>query len=552
MDGSLFLLHLTGAVALLLWATRMVRTGMERAFGSRLREWLRGALANAVAAAGAGVALALVFQSATAVALLVSGFAGQGLIAAMPGIVALLGADLGSALAARLLSLDLAALSPALLLVGTVAFMVSPGRLGRQAGRILVGIGLLLLSLRLIGEASEPLRDSRLLPAIVDRLAADPAMAFIVAALATWLFHSSVAAVLLVAAFAARGVIPAGLAVTMILGVNFGGALIALALTRTGPPPARTVVIGNLVLRGLFAVAAALAAAVAPPPLAWLGANGSTVAVNAHVAFNVALLVIGVPLAPLVSRLARWIAMLGVPAADPLMAVEPASALDEAALANARQAIANGERELMRLAETVEVMAAGVIDMFRTETPGDLAHLARLDDRVDARHSAIKLYLARVMAGPITAPEALRCQELITAGVRLEQIADIVVRNIAASIAKKRERGLDFTEDGWQELSGMHEEVMANGRLAFNVVVSRDVATAREIVEGKDRMREREKAATARHFERLRDGSTRSIETSTIHLDLIRDLKEINSLFAAIAYPVLEENGQLHGSRLKR
>lgn len=552
MNGSVFLLHLAGAVALLLWATRMVRTGVERAFGARLRDWLHGALNGVVPSAFAGAGLALAFQSATAVALLVAGFAGQGLIAATPGVIALLGADLGSALAARALSLDLGWASPVLLLAGTIAFMASPGRLGKQGGRILVGIGLLLLSLRLIGEASEPLRDSSLLPVVVERLASDPAMAFIAATLTTWLFHSSVAAVLLVAAFAARGVLGADLAVVMILGANFGGALIALALTRAGPPAARAIVIGNLALRGLFAIAAAAAFTLAKPSAELLGATAAVIAVNAHVAFNAALLIFGAPLAPLAARLGRVIAAIGVPAADPLAAAEAASALDEAAIANPRQAIANGERELMRLSETVDVMLAKVIDLYRAETAGDLAALAKLDDRVDARHSAIKLYLARVMAGDIEAAEALRCQELISAGVRMEQIADIVVRNIALNISKKRERGLDFTDEGWAELADMHADVLANARLAFNVIVSRDLSTAREVVEGKDRMRAREKAATARHFERLREGAARSIDTSTIHLETIRDLKEINSLFAAIAYPVLEQHGQLHGSRLKR
>ncbi len=552
MDGSQFLLHLAGAVALLIWATRMVRTGVERAFGAKLRDWLRGAVSHPVPAIVAGVGLALAFQSATAVVLLVSGFAGQGLIAVTPGIIAVLGADLGSAVAARLLALDLGALSPVLLLVGTVAFMASPGRIGKQVGRILIGIGLLLLALQLIGEASEPLRDSRLLPAIVSRLSTDPAMAFIVAALSTWLFHSSVAAVLLIAAFAARGVMDAELAVIMILGANFGGALIGTALTRSGAPAARAVVIGNLALRGAFAVVAAFLFAWLSPPLDMLGTQASTQAINAHLVFNAGLVVLGAPLAPLAARFGRFVAAVGAAPADPLASATPASALDEAALANPAQAIANASRELMRLSENVEVMLSRVIELFRHETPGDLEALAALDDRVDSRHSAIKLYLARVMAGDIPKEAALRCQELISAGVRMEQIADIVVRNIALNIAKKRDRGLDFTDEGWAELTAMHADVMANAHLAFNVIVSRDIATAREVVEAKDRMREREKRATERHFERLREGAARSIDTSSIHLETIRDLKEINSLFAALAYPVLEEHGQLYGSRLKR
>lgn len=551
MDGSAFLLHLAGAVALLLWASRMVRTGVERAFGAVLRERLRQALANPLMAVLAGTALAVAFQSATAVALLVSGFAGQGLLGVTSGVIALLGADLGSAIAVRILAFDIEPLTPFLLFAGVIAFMASPVPVWRQIGRILIGIGLLLLALRLIGEASEPLRDSRLLPVIVGTLSSDPVMAFVVAALVTWLFHSSVAAILLIAAFAGRGVMPAELAVVLVMGANFGGALIATALTRSGPADARAVVVGNLVLRGAFAIAAAIALGTADLPLDRLGGQAATRVVNAHLAFNALLVLLGAPLAPLAARLGRAVGRFGA-AVAPALDAEPASALDEAALAHPAQAIANASRELLRLAGTVEVMLRSALDLFRTETAGDLAALAALDDRVDRRHSAIKFYLARAMGGDMGEADALRCQELIAAGVRLEQVADIVVRNIGLNIAKKRERHIEFTEDGWGELVAMHAEMIANAQLAFNVLVSRDAGTAREVVLGKDRMREREKAATQRHFERLREGAQKSIESSTIHLETIRDLKEINSLLASLAYPALEERGLLAGTRLVR
>ena len=234
MSGSLVLLHLGGAVALLLWATRMVRTGVERGFGTALREHARKVLQNPLLAALTGIILAIAFQSATAVGLIVSGFAAQSLVTVTSGIIAMLGADLGSAIAVRLLSFDLGNLVPALLLAGTVIFMSVTHRVWQQAGRILVGIGLLLLSLRLIGEASEPLRDSSLLPVIADHFRNDYATTFIVAAVAAWLFHSSVAAILLIASLAGKGLVPPEVGVIMMLGANFGGAMIAAALTETG------------------------------------------------------------------------------------------------------------------------------------------------------------------------------------------------------------------------------------------------------------------------------------------------------------------------------
>ena len=160
MSGSVVLLNLAGAVALLLFATRMVRTGVERAYGDVLRLRLRGLLKNPILAVGAGAALAIALQSATAVALLVGSFVGSGIVGGTSGLLAALGADLGSAIVVKLLSFNLSLLVPLCLVGGTVLFMATSNRKWLQVGRILIGIGLLILSLRLIGEASHPLRDS--------------------------------------------------------------------------------------------------------------------------------------------------------------------------------------------------------------------------------------------------------------------------------------------------------------------------------------------------------------------------------------------------------
>lgn len=551
LSGSLVLLNLAGAVALLLWATRMIRSGVENVFGAVLRDRIGPMLGNPLLAAGAGAVLAILFQSATAASLLVSGFAAQHLISVTTGIVASLGADLGSAIATRLLSFNLQPLVPLFILAGTVLFMSTENRSWRMGGRILVGLGLLFLSLQMIAQASDPMRESRLLPVIVRTLAGDAAIAFIVAAIVTWLFHSSVAAALLIAALVAKSVIPVSLAIDLMLGANFGGAVIAAVLTRSSPPAQKAVALGNLVLRGLGAVLAAIAVANVELPLGQLASSPALQVIHAHIVFNAALLLVGLPLAPLVARLARyWTGVGRAKAQNDLIDTESTSALDESALAYPKQAIANATREVLRLCETIELMLTRVMDLYRSSKRDDIAILSALDDRVDKRHSAIKLYLARASATDMSQAEALQIQELVAACVKLEQVGDIIVRNMLTHIQKKRDRNLEFTEEGWLEIASIHAAVLANARLAFNVLVTRDVSTARLLVEGKDKLRDLEKAAAQLHFERLRSGSPLSIETSSIHLDTIRDLKDINALLASLAYPVLESQGLLRQTRL--
>jgi len=552
VSGSVVLLHLAGAVALMLFATRMVKTGVERAYGDVLRHRLRATMRNPIMAVLAGCGLAVALQSSTAVTLLVGSFAGAGIVSGAAGQLAVRGAEIGSALVVKLLTFDLTLLVPLCLIAGTVMFMATERRDWRQLGRILIGIGLLILSLEMIGQASEPLRNSQLMPLIINYFSGDSITTYLMAALITWLFQSSIAAVLLMATLAGRGLITPELGVVLVLGVNLGSSLIAPMLTRSAAPEIRIVPIGNLLMRGLGSLIMLVLIMTFKPDFAFLGKTAPDQIVNAHILFNVLILLAGLPLAGLVYRASGRIVALGSkPEPATALEVVELSALNESALDTPSQALANATREVVRVCETVEIMLKRIIELYEDADPAKIKALAALDDRVDRKHAAIKLYLAKITRNPLTEDEALRCQELIGACVKLEQVGDIIVRNMLVHVKKKLERGLEFTPEGWQELCAFHASVLANAHLAFNVLVSRDPETARQLVLEKDLLREREKETSASHFLRLREGTAKSVETSSIHLDTIRDLKQINSLLASIAYPVLEERGLLGGSRLK-
>ncbi len=540
MSGSVVLLHLAGAVALMLFATRMVKTGVERAYGDVLRHKLRATMRNPLMAVLAGCGLSIALQSSTAVTLLVGSFAGAGIVSGMSGQLAVRGAEIGSALVVKLLTFDLTLLVPLCMIAGTVMFMATERREWRQSGRILVGIGLLILSLEMIGQASEPLRDSQLLPVIINYFSGDAITTYLLAALITWLFQSSIAAVLLMATLAGRGLITPELGVVLVLGVNLGSSVIAPMLTRSAGPQVRIVPIGNLLMRGLGSLIMLVLFMIFRPHVAFLGATASDQIVNAHILFNVIILLAGLPLAGIVYKASEKIVALAAPQepADTLQVTE-LSALNESALDTPSQALANATREVVRICETVEIMLKRIIELYESADEDKIKALAALDDRVDRRHAAIKIYLAKVTRNVMTEDEALRCQELIGACVKLEQVGDIIVRNMLVHVQKKMSQGLEFTPEGWRELSAFHASVLANARLAFNILVSRDPATARQLVLEKDRLRDLEKETSQKHFLRLRDGMAKSIETSSIHLDTIRDLKQINSLLASIAYPVL-------------
>jgi phosphate:Na+ symporter len=549
MHPLLVLLHLAAAVMLLLWAVRMVRTGMERAFGARLRDALRQARGGRPGMAAAGLVLAVMLQSATAVGVLAAGFVASGLLGGAAGLAALLGADLGSALVVWVLAFDLSELVPVLLLTGAVLFLKFERRAVRQAGRIVLGIGFVLLSLQMIGEATEPMRESATLPAVIRFLQGDPLTAFVVVALLTWAMHSSVAMVLLLAALAQKGVLPLEAALPMVLGANFGAGLIALWLTRALPAVARRVPLGNMILRGSFAVLALLLAMGLAPDPGLLGARPETQVVHLHLLFNAVLLLVALPLTGLVGRLTAQILPEAVVAPNPESRPRR-SALDRSVLGHPAMALASAKRELLLMGETVEQMFAPVMDVMALPDPARVTTLRALDDEVNARHSDIKLYIAEVNRQELSETEARHGIELTDFAINLEHIGDIVAKTLLPLAEEKGRRTLRFSDEGWAEMRGLHSRVQANLQLAMNVLVSGDAGSAQALMREKERMRRLERESHDRHLARLARGNTESLATSDLHLEAVRAFKEINSLLVTVAHPILAERGLMLDSRL--
>ncbi|MBO3760310.1 Na/Pi cotransporter family protein [Ciceribacter sp. L1K22] len=549
MSGIVVFINLAGAVALLLWATRLVRTGIERAYGNVLKERLRLALGNRLSAGAAGFVFAVALQSATAVALILSSFVAGGYVGSTIGIATLLGADLGSAFVARILRYDLSLLIPIFLLAGTVMFRASEAREWRQLGRISFGLGLLLLSLRLIGEASDPLKTSEILPVIINYLSRDWITAFLLAALLAWAFHSSVATVLLLASLADRHLLTPELIIPLVLGANFGAAVIAAVLTKNAEPMARVVPLGNVVIRGLTTLLALGAQIAFPLSPSLLASGPGDAVVVAHLAINAIVLVVGLPVCGIVASLLDKallprIAPTGVPMDTRLSALNPAD------LGHPRQAVNNATREVLTLCEKTEAMLGRIFELFENFDQSKMNRIAQLDDEIDHIHRDIKFYLARVSEGELDKETAAQCQTLLGTTIKIEQAADIISQNMLARARKKHDRKVVFSQEGWTELCGMHNEVVKNAHLAFNLLISRDVDHARQLVDRKEVVRDLVRESEERHMQRLRAGNLASYDSSSLHIDTMRDLKEINSLVVAIGYPLLEDEGMLRRSRL--
>ncbi len=538
MNIYLVLINIAGAVTLLLWATRMVRTGMERSQKAVLHRLLSQGKRGHVKSAALGGFVAILLQSSTAVALIAAGFAASGKLTLSAGLATMLGADLGSAIVVQLLSVNPAWLMPILMIVGGVLFFRGHNRDIRQAGRIVIGIALILMSLRLIGEATMPLREAEVLPDIVAYLAGDPLTAFLLAAAFTWVIHSSVAFILLVATFAMQGLVPFELGAALVLGANMGSSIIAFMLTRGGSAAARRITLGNFIFRAVLAVIGLGLLWLSHLPGTLLGPDAARQIINFHLVFNIALLLIALPLtnpmAKLTTRLVRSAPQLNHPLVSPMR-------LDDKLISNPALALASTKRELLRMAEIVERMLQPIMDLYENADPEKIREIKQLEQAVNAAQSDIKLYLSRIHYADPGSAEALRGQELAQLAINLEYVGDAVVKTLVKLAESRAEQKVKFSPAGWRELNDLHHRVVDNLHLALNVLMSEDRAAAKLLLEEKASLGIAGRASAAEHLARLREGAQQSIATSDLHLETIRALKTINSLLASVAYPILRQ-----------
>ena len=547
MNGVELLLNIAGGVALLLWATRMIRTGVTRAYGVELRRLLARATRSHSSALVVGCGVAGILQSSAATALLVVSFAASGLIATAPGLALMLGADIGSTFVVQILSFDVSWLSPLFILLGVVSFFSSEQKHPRQIGRVLIGLGLMLLSLKLIVGASETMRGSEVLATIVEPLADDPIFALFLGALITWIAHSSVAIVLLVMSFALAGIIPVDLAFALVLGANIGSGIIPVVLTLSADPIAKRIPLGNLLFRTVGALIMLFALEWLAPYMSHLGAEPARQVANFHTLFNLVLAAVSLPFVNLGATLVTRI----YPEAKGEAGRAQTRYLDESVVDNPSLALAAASREVIRMADIVEAMLNETIKVFETNDEKRVAELSKMDDDVDHLYEEIKFYLARVSRSPLGEDDSNRCVDLITFVTNLEHIGDIIDKNLVEIARKKISKKLSFSEEGWSELTELHARVVNQMKLAMNLFVSGDLQIARLLLTEKERFRGLERGAGEKHLDRLRGGRIESIETSALHLDILRDFKRINSHLTSLAYPVLDAEGELRESRLR-
>ncbi|AZD89563.1 MULTISPECIES: Na/Pi cotransporter family protein [Pseudomonas] len=539
----LTLLNLLSAVALLIWGTHIVRTGILRVYGSNLRHLIGQNMAKRPLAFIAGILVTAMVQSSNATAMLVTSFVGQGLMALTPALATMLGADVGTALMARVLTFDLSWLSPLLIFLGVIFFLSRKQTRAGQLGRVGIGLGLIILALQLIVEAAAPITHAQGVKVLFASLTGDILLDALMGALFAMISYSSLAAVLLTATLAGAGVISLPVAIGLVIGANIGSGVLAFLSTNMQNAAGRQVALGSLLYKliGLLLIIPVL------DPLAhWMDSldfSPQEVVIGFHLLYNTLRCLVLLPTVGPMAKVCAWL----LPERPETNGRAKPRHLDPTALATPSLALANAARETLRIGDLIDNMLEAVCDVLHGKQTAITQEMRNLNDDVEVLYNAIKLYLAQMPREDLSEQDSRRWAEIIELAINLKLASDLIERMLRKIQQQKTAQRRSFSEVGIEELVGLHEQLIANLRLGLSVFLSADPESARQLLREKRRFRAQERRLAHAHVSRLQRKIVQSIETSSLHLELIADMKRLNSLFCGSAYVVLgtSETGAL-------
>lgn len=549
MSALIVLLDFAGYVALLLWGVHMVQTGVQRAFGARLNAALGRAMGTRIRAFFAGLTITAALQSSTATGLMITSFASGGIVALVPALAAMLGANVGTTLIVQLLSFDLTPLAPILILIGVWLFRRYPPGQARDQGRIFIGLGLLLLSLHQLVSLFAPVQGAPLAAAILDALGSQPVAAVIVAALFTWAAHSSVAVVVLVMSLATHGMVSPTTAFALVLGANLGTAINPLTEgVSSDDPAARRLPLGNFLTRIAGVLVALILLPWVQPLITQWSADGSRAIANFHTLFNVVVAAIFLPLLiPYGALLTRWLPKR----IDPNDPSRPLY-LDESAHDVPAVALGHATREALRMADMLQTLLLYGRAGFKRDNSRRITQARILDRALDKLELAITTYLATLDQENMTRADRQRQDSILAFTSNIGHAGDIAHHGVLTHLSKLRKNGWILAADQRKVLDETFGHLISNQRQAAALFVNEDVLQARALAGEKAYFRDLEMRAAELQMASIKSGQIDAADMGALYLDILRDLKSINShLVGAAAYPLLARQGELLPSRLR-
>jgi len=529
-------ISLFGGVLLLLYGINLINDGLQNAAGSKIRSLLRSLTSNRLTAVGAGAFITGLIQSSSATSVMLVGFVSAGLMTFRQTLAVILGADIGATLTVQLIAFHVYDYAVLLIGIGLAFTLFSKNTLHKNVGQGILGFGFVFLSLKIMTEAMIPLQGDELFRRVFVALTGTPFIGILLSALVTGLIHSSAATMGIALVLAKSDLIPLHAALYIILGANIGTCATAFIASLRSPAEARRVAWAHVFFK-VFGVALFLPFIGQFETLVTSTTPDLTRQIaNAHTLFNVIMALVFLPFIGLFSKMIINL----VPEKDEEKKFGPMY-LDDHVLGTPALALGQASREALRTSDIVREMLIDAIKVFQSDDTAHITALKNKDNLVDLLDRQVRLYLMRLSSTNITESQSRRAMVVLELSRDLENIGDIIDRNIMPLAIKRINKGFVFSKEGIEEISAFHKKMIENYDMAISAFTTHDRDLADRVVRNKEELGMIERELVQAHLERLRKGFRESMETSHIHLDIIGNIARINSLVTHIVYPILEE-----------
>lgn len=533
---NLMLFSLFGGMAILLYGMRLAGEGLQRAAGARLRTILSSLTRNRFIGLGIGIIVTVFLQSSTATIIMLVGFVGSGLMTLPQSIGVILGADIGTTITVQLLAFRIYDYAILFVGIGITMMFLSKRAVLKNIGEGLLGFSFIFLSIKIMSDSLMPLKSSELFKSVLMALLANPLLGLIISAIFTAIVHSSAAIIGLALALGLQGLINIEAAIPLIFGANIGTCATAFISSIGSNIEAKRVASAHT----LFKVLGVIIFFPFIKPFAdfviSMTDDVPRQIANAHTLFNGAIAIFFLPFTTVMTDVITRI----VPERHGEEKKFAPKYLDKRVLSSPVLAFGQAKREALRMADIAHEMLRDSIIVFKKDDPDMIDSIEKRDDYVDLLDREIKLYLTRLSNESLTPQQSKVEQDLLAFINDLENIGDVVDKNLMELAKKKVKNSLVFSQEGIDEIERFHRKILENYEIGVSAFVSGDAGLAKKLLANKTELAEMERNLRQAHIQRLHKGLKESIDTSSIHLDVLSNLRRINSYISNVAYPIVE------------
>ncbi len=535
MNGNAMILSLMGGVLLLLYGVNLAGEGLKGWAGARIKTALETMTKNRFTALLTGIGITFVLQSSSASTVTVISLIDAGLMTFTQSLAVTLGAGIGATITVQLISFRIYDYSLFICGVGLLINFMSDDVRRKSAGRGVFGFGLILLSIMLLSDVIAPLKENELFQTNLRAVGDNPFLGIIVSLVLTAIIQSSAATIGLAITFAITGMMDLNAAVPIVLGANIGTCATGLISAAKSGTEAKRAAIAHALFRIIGVVLFLPFIGVFSDLMARTGGDVARQIANAHTVFNG---VVAVVLLPFIGYIGKLVEMWVPDKTGESEEFKP-KYLNPSMLQTPALALAQAKRESLRMAEIVQ-------DMYKLTLPAIMQcdeklieRVESMDDEVDILDDSIRRYLTQLAKEQLGSDEARTQMDVLVFISNMETIGDVIDTNLMELARKKSKKCVQFSREGQRDIEDLYGRVLENLELAISAVTTGERALAERVQKNDSRIKELEREYNRRHIERLESGLSESLETSSIHLDVLTNFVRVNNHVTNIVYSML-------------